>query len=92
MLLFRLQPIGWPLLHFVTCCCSGSSLLVGPTAQCKAINELIGGVELLPGTGQYQIDCAQIDSLPAIDFVLGGQAFTLAGKDYVLQVHTQNIY
>jgi len=65
---------------------TGSSLLVGPTAQCKAINELIGGIELLPGTGQYQIDCAQIDSLPDIDFVLSGQAFTLAGKDYVLQV------
>jgi hypothetical protein len=65
---------------------SGSSLLVGPTAQCNAINKLIGGVELLPGTGQYQIDCAVIDTLPEIDFVLGGQKFTLAGKDYVLQV------
>jgi cathepsin D len=64
----------------------GSSLLVGPTAQCKAINELIGGIELLPGTGQYQIDCAQIDSLPSIDFVLSGRAYTLTGKDYVLQV------
>ncbi len=60
--------------------------MVGPTAQCNAINKLIGGVELLPGTGQYQIDCAVIDTLPEIDFVLGGQKFTLAGKDYVLQV------
>jgi hypothetical protein len=65
---------------------AGSSLLVGPTAQCNAINKLIGGVEVLPGTGQYQIDCAAIDTLPEIDFVLGGQKFTLAGKDYVLQV------
>ncbi len=60
--------------------------MVGPTAQCNAINKLIGGVEVLPGTGQYQIDCAVIDTLPEIDFVLGGQKFTLAGKDYVLQV------
>jgi cathepsin D len=65
---------------------AGSSLLVGPTAQCNAINKLIGGVEVLPGTGQYQIDCAAIDTLPEIDFVLGGEKFTLAGKDYVLQV------
>jgi len=65
---------------------TGSSLLVGPTAQTNAINKLIGGVELVPGTGQYMIDCNTIDSLPDIDFVIGGTPFTLSGKDYVLQV------
>jgi len=65
---------------------TGSSLLVGPTAETEAINKAIGGVELIPGTGQYQIVCSQIDSLPDIDFVVGGQTFTLTGKDYVLQI------
>jgi len=65
---------------------TGSSLLVGPTAQTDAINKMIGGVELIPGTGQYQILCNKIDELPDIDFVLGGRAFTLTGKDYVLEV------
>jgi len=65
---------------------TGSSLLVGPTAQTDAINNMIGGIELIPGTGQYQILCAMIDSLPDIDFVLGGQKFTLSGRDYVLEV------
>jgi len=65
---------------------TGSSLLVGPTKQTNAINKAIGGVELIPGTGQYQMDCNSIDSLPEIDFMLGGQPFTLTGKDYVLAI------
>jgi len=65
---------------------TGSSLLVGPTAETDAINKAIGGVELVPGTGQYQIICSTIDSLPSIDFVIGGNTFTLTGKDYVLQI------
>jgi len=65
---------------------TGSSLLVGPTEQTDAINKMIGGVELIPGTGQYMIVCSKIDTLPDIDFVIGGKAFTLTGRDYVLQV------
>lgn len=65
---------------------TGSSLLVGPTAETNAINKMIGGVELIPGTGQYQIDCAKIGTLPDIDFIIGGTKFTLVGQDYVLQI------
>jgi len=65
---------------------TGSSLLVGPTKQTDAINNQIGGIELIPGTGQFQILCAMIPSLPDIDFVLGGKKFTLTGKDYVLEI------
>merc|ERR1712236_22296 len=65
---------------------TGSSLLVGPPAQTTAINKAIGGVELIPGTGQYQMNCNAIDSLPEIDFMLNGQRFTLAGRAYVLEI------
>jgi len=65
---------------------TGSSLLVGPTKETEAINKMIGGIEVLPGTGQYQIVCSNIPNLPDIDFVLGGKKFTLSGKDYVLQI------
>merc|ERR550519_1081323 len=65
---------------------TGSSLLVGPSAQTNAINRLIGGVELIPGTGQYFMDCREIDNLPNIDFMLGGMPFTLTGRDYVLEI------
>jgi len=65
---------------------TGSSLLVGPPAQTTAINKAIGGIELIPGTGQYQMDCNAIDTLPEIDFVLNGMPFTLTGRDYVLEI------
>jgi len=65
---------------------TGSSLLVGPTDETNAINKMIGGVELVPGTGQYFVDCNKISSMPNIDFTVGGKVFSLTGVDYVLQV------
>lgn len=65
---------------------TGSSLLVGPTEQTDAINKMIGGTEVIPGTGQYMVDCKSMDELPDIDFVIGGTTFTLSGKDYLLEV------
>lgn len=65
---------------------TGSSLLVGPTAQTDAINEMIGGLEVIPNSGQYWIVCDKIDKLPDIDFVIAGKTFTLTGYDYVLQI------
>merc|ERR1712180_184148 len=65
---------------------TGSSLLVGPKAETDAINKMIGGTEIIPGRGQFMVDCATIDSLPEVDFVIGGRTFTLSGKDYILQV------
>jgi len=65
---------------------TGSSLMVGPTKETNAINKMIGGKEIVPGTGQYMIDCASIPSLPSLAVVLGGREFELTGKDYVLQI------
>merc|ERR1712038_1017416 len=65
---------------------TGSSLLVGPPDETNAINKAIGGTELIPGTGQYFIDCNSIDSLPSVTFTIGGKAFELTGQDYVLEV------
>lgn len=65
---------------------TGSSLLVGPKDETKAINKYIGGRELIPGTGQYFIDCDKISSLPPVEFEFGGKVFTLMGEDYILKV------
>jgi len=65
---------------------TGSSLLVGPKAQTNAINKMIGGKEVLPGTGQFMVDCNSLDSLPVIDFIIGGKKFPLTGPQYVLKI------
>jgi len=65
---------------------TGTSLLVGPKIEAKTINELIGGTEVLPGSGQYSVDCDTIDSLPSLTFTINGEDFTIDGSDYVLQV------
>merc|ERR1712150_457342 len=47
---------------------------------------MIGGVELIPGSGQYFIICSEIPDMPDIDVVIGGRAYTLSSVDYILQV------
>jgi len=69
---------------------TGTSLFVGPTEQATAINEAIGGHELLPGTGEYIVPCRKLDELPIIEFEFGGKVFPLTGHDYVLKV-TQTV-
>ena len=64
---------------------TGTSLNVGPTKESKAINEAIGAKEVIPGTGQYQVDCDVVDQLPAIEFEFGGKVFVLNGADYILK-------
>merc|ERR1712192_45215 len=49
---------------------TGSSLMVGPTAETNAINKMIGGVELIPGSGQFFIICSEIPDMPDIDVVI----------------------
>lgn len=65
---------------------TGSSLLVGPPAEVKAINEFIGARELIPGLGQYVVKCNKLADLPDVDFEFGGQVYTLTGEDYILKV------
>ena len=65
---------------------TGTSLLVGPTAESKAINEAIGAKETIPGTGQYQVECDVVDQLPSIEIEFGGKMFELSGPEYILKV------
>ncbi|XP_029170186.1 lysosomal aspartic protease-like [Nylanderia fulva] len=58
---------------------TGTSLIVGPSDDIDAINELIGVDSY--GT----VDCGSIDELPVINVVLNGHSFPLKPRDYILQ-------
>ena len=37
-------------------------------------------------SGQYIVNCTQVQSLPEITFTISGKKFTLTGEDYVLKI------
>jgi cathepsin D len=67
---------------------TGTSLIVGPFAQMKSLNKLIGAT--LIGDGQYSVDCGIIDQLPVITIYIRGKAFPLTGEQYILKFSDEN--
>ncbi|KAI8841395.1 vacuolar protease A [Chytridium lagenaria] len=63
---------------------TGSSLMVVPTADAEAINQLIGGKK--NANGQYIVDCKSLEGLPVLTLEMAGRKFSLTAKDYVLEI------
>ena len=63
---------------------TGTSLIAGPKSEVTALNKMIGAIPI--AAGEYMINCDVVDSLPTINFVLGGRSFPLTGSEYVLKV------
>ncbi|XP_030205694.1 napsin-A isoform X1 [Gadus morhua] len=62
---------------------TGTSLMVGPRAEVRALHKAIGALPLI--MGEYLIDCKKIPTLPVISFSIGGKSFNLTGEEYILQ-------
>ncbi|XP_037544794.1 napsin-A [Nematolebias whitei] len=62
---------------------TGTSLMVGPAAEIKALHKAIGALPLV--MGEYFVNCSKIPSLPVVSFNIGGKMFNLTGEDYILK-------
>ncbi|XP_068440116.1 cathepsin D-like isoform X2 [Clinocottus analis] len=62
---------------------TGTSLIVGPVEEVRALHKAIGALPLL--MGEYWIDCKKIPSLPTVSFNIGGKMFNLTGEDYIMK-------
>ena len=57
---------------------TGTSVIVGPSKVVERMTAAFGKGR------QKQVDCSTVPSLPKLDFVIGGDKWTLEGKDYIL--------
>jgi cathepsin D len=63
---------------------TGTSLLVGPTADIDKLNKAIGAIKFLEG--EWIVECKKIPTMPDVDFTINGVKFTLTANDYVVQM------
>lgn len=63
---------------------TGTSLLVGPTADVAAIQKMIGATPL--AKGEYLVDCSKIPTMPIVNITINGASFPLTADQYVLQI------
>jgi hypothetical protein len=70
---------------------TGTSLLVGPKKEVKAIAAKVGAkCSIL--TGECMVDCSSIPTMPTLDFNFGGKSFPLTPQNYVLQVEGECLF
>ncbi|XP_073825757.1 lysosomal aspartic protease-like [Musca autumnalis] len=63
---------------------TGTSLLVVPYYQYDSIQAAVGAT-FNEDYGAYVVDCSTIESLPPLNFNIGGRQFSIEAQDYILQ-------
>ncbi|GAB1861136.1 Lysosomal aspartic protease [Camponotus japonicus] len=66
---------------------TGIPAINGPYSDMEYINDIIGSYIIGEET---IVNCSRIPELPTISFILGGKAFNLTGKDYVIDLQVIN--
>lgn len=64
---------------------TGTSLIAGPKAEVRQINEKLGAIEI-PGTGEFILPTCELDKLPTIEFDIEGKKFPLKPEQYLMKV------
>ncbi|XP_072756989.1 uncharacterized protein [Anoplolepis gracilipes] len=67
---------------------TGSSLIIGPAAEIKVINNRIGA-NMTDSNGLSIVNCTETYNLPRIRFILSGKRFVITKKDYIIR-NTEN--
>jgi cathepsin D len=67
---------------------TGTSLIAGPTAQIKQINDKIGALTIV--NGEAVVSCALMPLMPNITFTIASTKFSLSPQEYVLKVTSGN--
>jgi len=62
---------------------SGTSTLTAPTAVVEQIATAVGATKF-PGRPLYTVSCSALPNMPSLTFNIGGHAWTLEPKDYVI--------
>ena len=65
---------------------SGTSIMAGPYDEMKVLNEALGGIEVLPGLGEYFIFCDTIDQMPDVYWTINGLEYVMTPQEYILRV------
>lgn len=61
---------------------SGTSMLTGPTEYVEKVAKILNATQIMPG--RYTVPCKSLASMPDMHISIGGNVWTLSGKDYVI--------